>query len=403
MECKHCKKQFKTETRFKTHIDKCSLNDFTCFICSKQFTTNYNYKRHYDSCKNNMREKILAKEQEYKQKIQHLEQQLDQKEKEFKTSIKLKEQEIIIQMKEKENSLIKQLGKSNIKNSNNKTYNVNITNNFNSTGISSQELEKEFTDFFTRFPYLVTEKTFHKLLVNSSLIKQNLFINDQARGITSYFDSDEQRVIKDTKMKNLTKKSVECIGPSLSQQMIDFADLEERTGDSHIHELNAAKSKLFVKNVVQSKNVDSNLLRESENKTYENLKSVIPNNTDIEKLNNVLCELCNNNILLFIFASWEDIGFSFGKYLTEKYSFKLDNYDITIEKNKYRRIDFQRIIYSIYELLIHTHELIISALINSEIKLGYTHLSGKELDLFVKNKVIPTNCIFVGLQNSLDI
>ncbi len=399
MECTSCKKIFKTKIRYETHIQKCNDTTTICFICSKQFSTIYIFKRHFESCKNNIskiQHNMKQKELDYEKQIQELRQQLEQERKDFKTAIR--EKEIIIESKNNETRLIKELNKSNKPN---KTYNVvNITNNnFGTTGISSQELEKEFTEFFTRFPYLVTEKTFHKLLVNSSSIKQNLYINDQSRGITSYFDADEQRIVKDTRMKNLTKKSVECIGPNLSQQMIDFA--ETRAEDD---ELTSEKSKTFVQTIVQNKNTESNLLRESENKTYDKLKNIIPNNTDIDKLKNILCEISYNNILTFIFSTWEDIGFIFGKSLKEKYAFALDAYEISIEKTKYRRSDFQKIIYSIYDLLLTTHELIITALIKSDFnKLGYTQLSGKDLSNFIHAKRSIDDKLFTGLQNCLDL
>lgn len=415
MICNTCNKTYKTDSRYRLHLEKCKKQEYICFLCSITLSCKSSYTRHLNSCKKNNTnlESVILKKQQI---IQQLEQNLIEKEKQYKHDIerlekeynnvvKIKEQEL--HLKDKENSLIKQY--SNVKNSNNKTYNVNITNNFNgmNDGISCEELSREFTSFFSKYPFIVNEKTFHNLLVNSSSIKQNLYVNDQARAITSYYDKDEQRLIKDTKMKNLTRKTIESVSPDLSQQMINFAESQRVPSDdsalTQIKDLEISKSKFFVENIIANKNIDSQLLKDIEHKSYDNLKTIIPNNTDLEKLHSLIFELCHLDLLIFIFSTWEDIGFNL--FLSENHKITIDDYEIIINDNKYRRTDFLKTIYSIYNTIIQSYQTLIKALIESEHfnKSVYTQLSCTDLIQFINDKQIVTNDVFLGIKNRLQL
>jgi len=414
MECPSCKKVFKTKLRCENHIQNC--NDNTCFICAKKFSTNSSFKRHLELCKNNIskiqqsikdihqeKDKTIADllqekdkmindiQQEKDKTINELRQQLEQERKDFNVQLKLKEQELIIQMKNNEVSLIKQM--ENKKGSTNKTYNVTINNSFSQSGISGAEIYKDFVDYYTRNPFIVNEHTFDRLCLNSSHILQNITMNDFARGHSTYYDKDLQSHVKDTRMNLLTKKSIDSIKPELGEQMIDY------TEKSDTDSLYKDKSKIFINKVIMDKNSNSVLLKEVEGKLLTKLKTIIPNSTSIEKLYAFLTKLINDNILLFIFGSWQDIGFKIANNM------KIESNGIIIDDTYYRKIDFVKIIYTILEPLLENWKPLIHAFIFNQTPITSLNiLSGHELEKYIFGKLEEEKIydIFNGIEHSLN-
>ena len=442
MECPNCKKIFKIETRYKIHIEKCEILTYNCILCSKQLSSKSVYTRHLKTCKENinkLQENLQSKETRYKNKINDFEKQLEQERKEFniqleqvkkqleqerkdfniqleqerkdfnmqleqvkkqleqerkdfKNHLKSKEDELTIRyMKNNELSLINQLKD---KKQSSKVYNV-VINNY-SSGISCKELYEEFLEYYIKNPFIVNANTFHRFLVNSNILLQNIKINDIARCLSSYFDKDENIIIKDSRMEMISKKTVNSIQTDLSNKMIEYTDNSDKD------EYEKDKSKIFINKVIVDKNTNSSLFKQVEQKIFSQLKTLLPNNSHLEKLNEIIYTMCIENIFVCIFSSWNDIGYNIGKSLIKKYMIKIDNSSITIDNINYRKVDFEHIIYNIISTVIKDNSLLISHLIKSDKfdKSEYTVLKLYDLQKWIDNKITDNTKteLFSGIE-----
>ncbi len=420
MECNNCKKIFKTNSRYSSHIEKCNIS-LKCIICSKELSCKSAYTRHINNCKQDINKlfqkeqetklkelthEFKLKEQEYKMKIDSLEKELHQKITHFENQIENERKLFNSQLKQRESDVHIHHMKKELKAKANKTnkttnYNVIINNNF-SGGISFEEIYNDFLNYYLKNPFIVSEKTFHKFLINSDHLKQNITVNDFARAITSYYDKDDNITVKDHNMKMISKKSINSINPELSDKMIQFTDNSDKD------DFEKDKSKIFINNVILNKNTESTLFKEVEQKVYNQLKTILPNNVTLEKLHKILCTICDNMIITCALSSWQDIGYKLGKELSS-HRVVLDPTGITVDNVFYRKMDFVQILaHIIFSLIDDNKKILIHLIYLQEFdKSRYTILKGDELKNWLDDKSNCTpdyiqNELFLGIDNAIN-
>ena len=420
MECSICKKIFKTETRYNTHVESCSNNSkYECFICNKKISYNSVYKRHLESCKNNIakikdtiekkQQSLKIQEEELKEREQAYNQELNEREQAYNQELKLLQDKILsiqiecnnkLLLKDKDHAIALEKAEVNYmkklqevtQKSGNKTINntkyVQINNIHGNGGISTKDLGQEFKEIYAHKPFVVNDDNFSTIIGKSSVIKNNVTINDVSRGICTWFDRDKQQTIRDIKMKELTNKSIDAVDNELTNNMLDHNKTILDITESEFIKYETDKSDNFINSVLIDKVKNSLLVKKLEGKSFDTLKTLLPNTSEIQQLTKIISKIFNSNLLITIFASFQDIGFELGKKLVS-HNLKFNDTFIIINKISYRNVDFLRCIYSIIYEIIKCHEQLIIELISSNaFKLEHFISSNIETKMLIEQKIM---------------